>query len=503
MIIEGDNLEVLKSLVPRFRNKIKCVYIDPPYNTGSENWIYNDNVTDPKILKWLGQVVGKEEDDFTRHDKWLCMMYPRLRLLHDLLSRDGIILIHIDDNELHNLIAVMNEIFGIKNQLAVLVWNLGTGTSAGHFTRAHEYILAYAKNKSLLENFKGGEGFIDDRALKKIGKKNSASEFTFPKGTKFLAADGIELTGDWGGSEKTTLVGGRMIAKDGKLMHDVTLSAGWTQKKQMISWFQGKETVDSKGQEVTEFYFRSNGKLYCRKKRERVNPSSVLESLGSSKTANAELQKIFEDKQFDYPKPLAVAKFLIDLVTSPGDYILDAFAGSGTTGHAVLSLNDTLPGRKFILIQQNEMDEMGREVKICEQITAARIKTAITGYEGAGALEGTFNYYTLGERLFNADGMLNPAVPLNEIKEYIWFSETQTELQLKEGSFLGCYRDTAYYIFYNPNAPTTLNFENLSSNLSTKASSYIIYADNCLLPSDFMEEHNIIFKKIPRDITHF
>lgn len=102
-IIHGDNLEALKSLLLEYAGRIKCIYIDPPYNTGNENWIYNDNVNDPKIKKWLGEVVGKEGEDLSRHDKWLCMMYPRLRLLHKLLAKDGAIFISIDDNELYSL----------------------------------------------------------------------------------------------------------------------------------------------------------------------------------------------------------------------------------------------------------------------------------------------------------------------------------------------------------------------------------------------------------------
>lgn len=118
MIIKGDNLLALKALLPRFEGKIKCIYIDPPYNTGNENWIYNDNVNSPKIKKWLGEVVGK--DDLSRHDKWLCMMLPRLKLLHRLLSDDGVIFISIDDNEMANLKLLCDEVFGGGGELCKL-----------------------------------------------------------------------------------------------------------------------------------------------------------------------------------------------------------------------------------------------------------------------------------------------------------------------------------------------------------------------------------------------
>ena len=122
MIIHGDNLDALKSLLPRYEGRVKCIYIDPPYNTGNEKWVYNDNVNDPRILKWLGQVVGAEGEDLSRHDKWLCMMYPRLKLLQRLLSDDGVIFISIDDNELYNLKAICYEIFGLNCFVAKIAW---------------------------------------------------------------------------------------------------------------------------------------------------------------------------------------------------------------------------------------------------------------------------------------------------------------------------------------------------------------------------------------------
>ena len=239
-IIHGDNLEALKSLLPEYEGKIKCVYIDPPYNTGNENWVYNDNVNHPKIKKWLGEVVGKEGDDLSRHDKWLCMMYPRLQLLHKLLTKDGIIFISIDDNEFSSLKLICDEIFGVKNIAANLVWDLSTGTQAGHFVRAHEYILCYFKNKDLVKNFKGGDGLIEHSALKKISIKNPASEFTFPAGTRWDAPDGYELRDIWGDSEKTILVNGRMVAKNGRTCEAVTLSAGWAQKNKCFLGLMAK-----------------------------------------------------------------------------------------------------------------------------------------------------------------------------------------------------------------------------------------------------------------------
>lgn len=506
LIIEGDNLEALKALLPQYEGSINCISIDPPYNTGTENWIYNDNVNHPKIKLWFNQVVGKEGDDLTRHDKWLCMMYPRLKLMHKLLSNDGIIFINIDDNELHNLTSLMNEIFGSNNKLSILVWDLGSGTSAGHFTRAHEYILVYAKNKASIPNFSGGEGYIDDRAIKKIGYKNPASEYTFPAGTKFVAPDGTTFTGEWGGTEKCTLISGEMICHENKLVNEVTISAGWTQKKQMKSWFDGKQTFDTKGQEVIEFYFRENGKIYCRKKREKINPPSVIKGLASSKTGSSELTKILGVNEFDFPKPSDLIKYLIELSTKPGDLILDSFAGSGTAGHAVLKLNSENDPRNFILIQMREFNKKGEEINICENVTAERIKKVIIGYDDVDGLGGSFDYFILGEPIFNENGNLNEVVGEHKIREYIYYTETKQHLEREQKEehkyLLDTYNDTGYYFYYEKDRLTTLSLETLNI-VTERAEQYLIYADHCLLDKDYMLAKNIIFKKIPRDIKRF
>ncbi len=151
-IIHGDNLVALKSLLPEYEGRIRCIYIDPPYNTGNENWVYNDNVNDPRIRKWLGDVVGKEGEDLSRHDKWLCMIYPRLKLLQRLLAENGSIFISIDDNEQAELKIICDEIFGSQNFVQTLVWNkrVSPARDAKFFSGDHEYILVYAKNKANL-----------------------------------------------------------------------------------------------------------------------------------------------------------------------------------------------------------------------------------------------------------------------------------------------------------------------------------------------------------------
>jgi len=147
LIVQGDNLHALKALLPRYAGKVKCIYIDPPYNTGNEGWAYNDNVNSPEIRKWLGEVVGKEGETLDRHDRWLCMMYPRLVLLKQFLRSDGVIFVSVDDHEIHHLRALMDEIFGVRKRLETFIWRTdGNFDNQAKIKTCHEYILAYAMN---------------------------------------------------------------------------------------------------------------------------------------------------------------------------------------------------------------------------------------------------------------------------------------------------------------------------------------------------------------------
>ena len=387
LIIEGDNLAALTELSYTHAGKIDVIYIDPPYNTGNKDFSYYDDFSDeyrniPYVLR---------EDSF-RHSKWLSFISKRLKLSKMLLSEVGVIFISIDDNEYANLKILADEIFGVDNCLSTLVWDLGAGTSAGHFTRAHEYILVYCKNREKIANFSGGEGIIDDRAIKKLSAKNHEFEYTFKAGTKCEAIDGFELFGEWGGSEKTKLIRGRFLCHKGQLVYDVTLSACWTQKKQMDSFFSGKDTFDSKGQRVIEFYFRDNGKLYCRKQRDKINPPSVLRGIATTKQGSSILKEILGDSVFDFPKPPELIKFLLSL-RQENATILDFFAGSGTTLHSVMMLNAS-DGKKrnCILCANNENG-------ICENVTYERNKRVIQGYtkpngeEVAGLSDNNLRYY--------------------------------------------------------------------------------------------------------------
>ncbi len=185
LLVEGDNLEALKALLPRYRGQVKCIYIDPPYNTGNENWVYNDNVNDPRIKKWLGQVVGKEAEDLCRHDKWLCMMYPRLAMLREFLTDDGVFLCSIDENEVYFLKTLLDEIFGSSAYLGTIVWKMRNVDNRvkSFLSTDHEYVLVYSKNGKL-------QGRVIDRSdFKNPDNDPRGSYTTDPLTGKATAAD--------------------------------------------------------------------------------------------------------------------------------------------------------------------------------------------------------------------------------------------------------------------------------------------------------------------------
>lgn len=386
ILIEGDNLEALTALSYTHAGMIDVIYIDPPYNTGkTDEFKYNDKYVDAT--------------DGYRHSKWLSFMSKRIKNAKQLLKDTGLIFISIDDNEVAQLKCLCDEIFNTftdkvrTNCLGVLVWNLGTGTQAGHFTRSHEYVLAYAVNKDKVSNFTGGSGEIDHSALKKISKKNPPVVYTFKAGEKFLAPDGTELFDEWGGSEKTKLLDGRMVAENGKLKYDVTLEAGFAMIQQMKTWYKGEYTIDSKGQHVTEFYFNGTGVLHYKKERSIINPPSVINDCGSTKAGSTELAYILGSSDtFGYPKPTQLIKFLLSL-QGKDITILDFFAGSGTTLHATMLLNAEDGGHRQCILATNN------ENGICENVTYERNRRVIQGYttprgeEVVGLTHNNLRYY--------------------------------------------------------------------------------------------------------------
>lgn len=477
-IIHGDNLEALKALLPEYEGRIKCIYIDPPYNTGNEGWVYNDNVNDPKIKKWLGQVVGKESEDLSRHDKWLCMMYPRLKLLHKLLSDDGAIFISIDDNEQANLKLICDEIFGGGNIVSNMIWQKRKGGGNDSFFVAvdHEYLVCYVKNKSYQKE-KWRVSYESDY-LKRYKETDANGKFYWDT----LSRPGLNNPIIY-----------NVICPDGSIIKDGT-------------WQVSKETFDTELETGNISFIKNKNGGFTVVRKVRMPEGKVFRSIindTSNKDAADEMELLLDNKKgFSTPKPTKLIDHVLQLATEKNSLVLDSFAGSGTTAHAVLNLNKQDGGnRKFILIEMEDY---------AETITAERVKRVIKGYgEGSKAVEGSggsFDFYELGQPIFLENGNLNEEVGIERLRQYVCYTETKTPPGTVEHSdnsyFLKKHNDTAYYFFYEAKSTTTLNHAFLAT-IKTVAEQYVIYADNCLLTREYIAKHNIIFKKIPRDITRF
>lgn len=375
VFIEGENLETLKALHAAYRGKVKMVYIDPPYNTGHD-FVYSDRFAQT-VREYEFETGARDAEGALKagtafeknaatsgayHSNWLSMMYPRLVLARELLAEDGLIFISIDDYEVDNLRAVCNEIFGQHNSLnenpVSFIWPR-SGSTAGVVLTRHEYILVYAKNRSSLKQFKvfsSENDFIEDRAIKKISRSNPESSLTLKAGMRF-EGNNAEFTGTIGTNETMT-IDGVMRFENGQLAEDVTVSAGWAMKSQTQQWMQGKDTFDTKGQRVVEFFFNKKGLLRYRKERSVFSPSTILESniVGTTRGASTEIAEILGYKNpFSYPKPTALIQYLMSFCTSGEDIILDFFAGSGTIAQAVVQQNIAdQQNRRYIAVQLRE-----------------------------------------------------------------------------------------------------------------------------------------------------
>ncbi len=521
MIIRGDNLDALKALLPKYEGRIKCIYIDPPYNTAkstndNQRWVYSDNVDDPRIRKWLNTVVGDEGEDLSRHDKWLCMMYPRLKLLQKLMDDDGVILISIDDNEQERLKLVCNEIFGSSNFVAQLVWEKKKKGSflSGAITNIKEYVLVFCKNKECFRGLIGSVEYEEEtypcinapnkrevRTIRKGIKSNYKKKtFTLPAGTVV--------------SNKTMSIVylSDLVVKDGIVMQDFSVEGNWRYScENMSAYSANKELYITQDLYIRRIVrtprYKRLKDLLCRTGDDEdlaynsaINPENLTaDGWGSNEDADEELRLIFGDqKKFNYPKPVKLISKLLYSYKDKEIIILDSFAGSGTTAHAVLNMNKADGGnRRFILVEMMDY---------AESITAERVKRVINGYgEGKNAVEGTggdFTFYDLGQALMLPDRNLNEEVGADKIREYVWYMETRSPLTPAESEnpyYLGRNNDTDYYFYYEKDSLTTLNHSFLST-IKEKADGYLIYADLCTIPDEELKRYNITFKKIPRDI---
>lgn len=512
MVIHGDNLLALKSLLPKYEGRVKCIYIDPPYNTGNEGWVYNDAVNDPVIKRWLGEVVGKEGEDLSRHDKWLCMMYPRLRLLQRLLSDDGAIFISIGEDEHASLKLICDEIFGIGNYITDFSRQMKSGGAKGHFyTPSVDYVLAYAKNISLLPYFRTvltqkqidvfykfvettgpmkGEKYGEERLFKSSleARANQRYYIKCPDGS-FAIPPGETLPSK---------------LEEGLTVRPVKSDKVW--KWTYLTYKREKEKGNivfkktTKSGLVDEHGYQSKwniyNKVWLKEQQEKgVVPSNLILGFENRQSA-AELKQL--QIKFDYAKPIHLLEYLFQLARLDSGIVLDSFAGSGTTAQAVLNMNMSDGGnRKFILIEMGDY---------ADSITAERVKRVIHGYgEGKKAVSGTggdFSFYELGAPLMK-DGFLNEDASEKAIRDYVYFMDTRenrTQEKADEPYFLGTHQGAAYYFYYKKGEATVLSYDFLAT-VKTEAESYVMYADSCLLSAEELSKYHITFKKIPRDIA--
>lgn len=507
MIIRGDNLEALKALLPRYEGRVKCIYIDPPYNTGNEGWVYNDNVNDPKIKKWLGKVVGKEGEDLTRHDKWLCMMYPRLKLLQKLLVDDGVIFVSLDFHEQPFMRLIMDEIFGASNYVSEIACvNKPSGRSDDKYiATAHESIIVY--RKSPLLTLGGFEP--EEKITKRYNKRDTdgrlyREEDLRKRGTHDERTDRPNLFYPFFFNQETgeLIVGGN----DEKTPDGFIRIEPMKSKDVQGTWRWGQDTANAQKTYIHPRYMPNKQQWSLFEweyldERGAAKPTTLwdFKDVNSERGTEVFIKYLgFKKEDFPNPKPVGTIQRILQIATAGDDIILDSFAGSGTTAHAVLNMNKADGGhRKFILIEMMDY---------ADSITAERVKRVIKGYgEGKKAVEGTggnFSFYDLGEPLLVGD-CLNEAVAPEKIREYIWFMETKQPYAPPNGGnpyYLGKHNSTGYYFYYEPQRVTVLDYAFLST-ITEKADGTVIYADRCSISEDKLAKMGVTFKKIPRDIS--
>lgn len=515
LLVEGDNLEALKALLPYYAGRVKCIYIDPPYNTGSEGWKYNDNVNSPEIRSWLGKVVGKELEDLSRHDKWLCMIYPRLRLLYDFLDEDGVLMCSISDIELPRLKLVLEAIFHSNNFIATFIWvNEGNIDNQSKIKFNHEYVICFVKREKLFKQGSIIDPNIDDdskltndkisNTIVKNGPKNPVSDILIPAGFPASFDNGTILPNN--DNAFWPKLSGPVTIKDGKTTAPVTLRSGWSSKSQLQLYIAAKfaDLIDRKGQS-TRFQITQSGAIYVEKDRSETQDHilTVLNNMGTVQEASRDLEGYGVD--FDYPKPVRLVAYLIEaLCRDEKALVMDSFAGSGTTGHAVLKLNREL-GRKrnFVLI---EMDASN-----ARKVAAKRLEAVIAeeGLPGEG-----FRYCTLGNPLFDEWGVVTEGVGFADLAAFVFFSETGNPIPAKaqaSSSLLGSFQDRAVHLLWSPdsvgvvsadagNVLTPTILANLPKPGVDFAGTVVVYGEGCTVTPDRLAAAGVTFKQIPYQV---
>ncbi|TWT19143.1 site-specific DNA-methyltransferase [Luteimonas marina] len=527
LIVQGDNLHALKALLPRYAGQVKCIYIDPPYNTGNEGWAYNDNVNSPEIRRWLGEVVGKEGETLDRHDRWLCMMYPRLVLLRQFLRDDGVIFVSIDDNEVGNLQTLMREVFGTSNEVATIVWEKGKKGDSKLVSVTHEYIVAFARSKRLLKERKvrwrrrkpGVDAVLEHYASLRsahgdnhsaIRKEMMAWYRALPNGDPRKAHKHYNWSDERGLYFPDNFHGpddGRANRPRYPILHPSTQlpcampSTGWR--------WEESTTKAALAEDPPRIHFGKDHTTIPNRKSYlfEVDEEPMLSVFyKDGRAATLEVERILGAGAFQFPKDSEVIADLIGMVVDPGEIVLDSFGGSGTTAHAVLRLNQHLKDPvRFILV---EIDE-----DVAQNKTRERVRKAIEGYTPVSGkkpipitgLGGGFQFCRLSkDPLFTADGQIREDVTFAQLAEFVWFSETGTGHTPKGKSpLLGIHEGRAIYLLYNGIlGDRSVDGGNVLTGpvldlLPRHDGPRVVYAAACRLGTPRLNREGIVFKQTP------
>ncbi|MCZ7402118.1 MAG: site-specific DNA-methyltransferase [Candidatus Methanoperedens sp.] len=496
LIIHGDNLKALKALLPSYAGKIKCIYIDPPYNTGNENWVYNDNVNSPMMQDWLGKVVDKE--DFTRHDKWLCMMMPRLKLLRELLRDDGVIFVSIDDNEQHRLRFLMDEVFGEENFIANIIWQkkFSPQNDAKFFSDNHDFIVVYAKKKN------GGEE-IGGWVRKLLPRTEQMEE-------RYSNPDN-DHRGPWSSGDLSVKTYSKaydypITTPSGKIINPTKGRCWYTSKENLQKLIEDNRVwFGEKGDNVPRI------KRFLSEVQSGLVPVTIWlhQDVGHNQQARQELKEIFLDVDFPFetPKPVALLKRILQLSTSKDSIILDSFAGSGTTAHAVLELNKEDSGnRKFILVECEDY---------ADKITAERVRRVIKGVPNAKdetlkkGLGGTFSYFELGDPIEMESILEGKNLPdYLELARYVFYTATGEEFDSEKvdekRNFIGESKEYEVYLFYKPDIEylrtTALTLDKAKNLGEYKDKKRLVFAPSKYLDHDYLLKYRIDYCQLPFEI---
>jgi adenine-specific DNA-methyltransferase len=491
LIIEGDNLAALKALLPTYHGKVKCIYIDPPYNTGNEGWAYNDNVNSPMMQDWLGKTVDRE--DLTRHDKWCCMMMPRLKLLRELLRDDGVIFVSIDDNEVHRLRCLMDEVFGEENFVATIIWEkvYSPKSTAKYFSENHDFVVVYARNKRAFEldllprteeaNARYLNPDSDSRGPWKPGDFSARNPYS--KGTYAITCPGGRII-------KGPPPGNYWRYSEDKL---------WAlHKDKRIWWGTDQNQVPAIKRFLSEV-------------KQGIVPETIwtYKEVGHTQDAKRTLMEIFpvDLPEFTTVKPVELLKRIIRLSSAEDSIILDSFAGSGTTAHAVLALNKEDGGnRRFVLVETEDY---------VDRITAERVRRVIHGVPNAKdenlreGLGGTFSYFKLGKPLRLRAILEGSALPdYASLASYVFFTATGEEFDAKKIDkktwFIGESRQHDVFLLYEPDAEKlkqlalTLDIARGLPSISGKQK--LVFAPTKYLDPYFLDSLRITFQQLPYQI---